>query len=134
LAARCAPWARGGSLWSRPIRWRLTTARSAISPKSTGSKPIASEGFAATDSYAIGKLGPEHAREAFARIDRPDIEAFVLPGGNFPTFASIAEWECRTNKPVVTTNQASFWAMLRMLETGDSIPGHGRLLAEVPAG
>jgi len=34
----------------------------------------------------------------------------------------------------VTTNQASFWAMLQMLKTGDSIPGFGRLLAQVPAG
>jgi maleate cis-trans isomerase len=35
---------------------------------------------------------------------------------------------------VVTTNQASFWAMLRMLEPGEKMPGYGRLLAEVPAG
>jgi hypothetical protein len=34
----------------------------------------------------------------------------------------------------VTTNQASFWAALTMLGTGDKIPGYGRLLAEVPAG
>jgi maleate cis-trans isomerase len=33
---------------------------------------------------------------------------------------------------VVTTNQASFWAMLRAFDTGDGIPGFGRLLAEVP--
>ena len=99
-----------------------------------GLETVAREGFAAADSYAIGKLGPEHARDAFARIDRPDIDAFVVPGGNFPTLPSIDDWEREFNKPVVTTNQASFWAMLRMLETGDRIPGYGRLLAEVPAG
>ena len=49
---------------------------------------------------------------AFARINRPEIEAFVVPGGNFPTMASIAAWEQEFDKPVVTTNQASFWAML----------------------
>src|SRR4029077_8724447 len=43
------------------------------------------EGFAAKDSYSIGKLGPENARDAFARIDRPEIEAFMVPGANFPT-------------------------------------------------
>ena len=73
---------------------------------------MALEGFGATDSYAIGNLGPEHAREAFARIDRPEIEVLVVPGGNFPTMASIAGWEREFKKPVVTTNQASFWAML----------------------
>ena len=99
-----------------------------------GLASVAREGFAAADAYAIGKLGPEHARDAFARVDRPDLDAFVVPGGNFPTLASIGEWEREFNKPVVTTNQASFWAMLRMFAPGDSIPGYGRLLAEVPAG
>jgi maleate cis-trans isomerase len=99
-----------------------------------GLETVTREGFAAADSYSIGKLGPENARDAFARIDRPQIEAFVVPGGNFPTLASIGEWEREFDKPVVTTNQASFWAMLTMLGTGDRIPGYGRLLAEVPAG
>jgi maleate cis-trans isomerase len=99
-----------------------------------GLEVIALEGFGATDSYAIGQLGPENARDAFARIDRPEIEAFVVPGGNFPTMASIAAWEQEFNKPVVTTNQASFWAMLHHFNTGDRLPTFGRLLAEVPAG
>jgi maleate cis-trans isomerase len=99
-----------------------------------GVETVAFEGFGATDSYAIGNLGPENARDAFARIDRPEIEAFVVPGGNFPTMTSIAGWEREFGKPVITTNQASIWAMLTMLKTGDKIPGYGRLLAEVPAG
>ena len=99
-----------------------------------GLETVALEGFGATDSYAIGNLGPENARDAFARINRPEIEAFVVPGGNFPTLASIAEWEREFNKPVVTTNQASFWAMLVMLNAVDKVPGYGRLLGEVPAG
>ncbi|MGH7047347.1 MAG: maleate cis-trans isomerase family protein [Stellaceae bacterium] len=99
-----------------------------------GLETVAFEGFGATDSYAIGALGPENARDAFRRIDRPEIEVFVVPGGNFPTMASIAEWEREFKKPVVTTNQAAFWAMLVMLKTGDEVPGYGRLLAEVPQG
>jgi maleate isomerase len=97
-----------------------------------GLETVALEGFGATDSYAIGQLGPENARNAFARIDRPEIELFVVPGGNFPTMNSIAGWEREFGKPVVTTNQASLWAMLQMLKTGDRIPGFGRLLAEAP--
>ena len=93
-----------------------------------GLEIAALEGFAATDSYAIGQLGPENAREAFARIDRPEIEAFVVPGGNFPTMASIPAWEREFNKPVVTTNQAGFWAATRRLGSGDGFPGLGRLL------
>ncbi|HET9489275.1 MAG TPA: hypothetical protein VFR64_05945 [Methylomirabilota bacterium] len=95
---------------------------------------VAVEGFRATDAYAIGQLGPEHALEAFARIDRPEIEVFVVPGGNFPTMSSVASWERQFNKPVVTTNQASFWAMLRAFDSADRLPALGRLLAELPAG
>ena len=96
-----------------------------------GLETVALEGFGATDSYAIGQLGPENARDAFARIDSPEIEVFVVPGGNFPTITSIAAWEQEFNKPVVTTNQASLWAMLRAFNTGDRIPTFGRLLADV---
>jgi maleate cis-trans isomerase len=95
-------------------------------------KIAALEGFAAKDSYMIGKLGPENARDAFARIDRPEIEAFVVPGGNFPTMVSVPAWEREFKKPVVTTNQAAVWAILRRLGRKDRVPGLGKLL-EMPA-
>jgi maleate isomerase len=93
-----------------------------------GLKIAALEGFAAKDSYMIGKLGPENARDAFQRIDQPEIEAFIVPGGNFPTMQSIAAWEREFGKPVVTTNQASLWAVLRRLGSQETIPGLGKLL------
>jgi len=57
----------------------------------------------------------------------------VVPGGNFPTMPAIAAWEREFKKPIVTTNQASFWAMLRAFGGADRVPGFGRLLADVPA-
>ncbi|HLY47008.1 MAG TPA: hypothetical protein VKQ73_15605 [Stellaceae bacterium] len=93
-----------------------------------GLSVVALEGFAATDSYAIGQLGPENARDAFARINRPEIEAFVVPGGNFPTMASIEGWEAEFGKPVVTTNQAALWAVRQRLGSRDRFSGVGRLL------
>ena len=100
--------------------------------KRYGLATVALEGFGATDAYAIGKLGPDNARAAFLRIDRPEIEVFVVPGGNFPTMPSIAAWERELKKPVVTTNQASIWAMLRAFDAADRLPTYGRLLADVP--
>jgi len=97
-----------------------------------GLKIAALEGFAATDAYAIGALGPENARDAFRRIDRPEIEAFIVPGGNFPTMASIPAWEREFKKPVIATNQAALWAMMRALGSSDRLPGLGKLL-EMPA-
>jgi arylmalonate decarboxylase len=93
-----------------------------------GVTTVALEGFGSTNSYEIGQLSPETAHDAFLRIDRPDIDAFVVAGGNFPTIPSIPAWENEFGKPVVTTNQASFWAMVSMLSPGTQLPGFGRLL------
>jgi maleate isomerase len=116
------------SPYSQPV---LERARHYYQTK-YGLEVLALEGFAATDSYMIGKLGPENARDAFARIDRPEIEVFVVPGGNFSTMAFVPDWEREFGKPVITTNQAALWAMLRIMQVSEKLPGLGRLLAEMP--
>ena len=93
---------------------------------------VAMEGFGATDAYAIGGLSADNATDAFARIDRPDIEVLVVPGGNFPTMPAIQGWERRFAKPVVTTNQAALWGMLEAMKITDPLPGLGRLLEQRP--
>ena len=97
-----------------------------------GLQVLATAPFGATDAYAIGKLDAANARDAFARIDRPEIDAFVVPGGNFPTMPHIAGWEGAFARPVVTTNQAALWAMLRVMDIRDPLPGLGRLLEQMP--
>src|SRR5205085_2800336 len=71
---------------------------------------------------------------AFRRIDRPGIDALVVPGGNFPTMVWIAGWERQFGKPVVTTNQAALWAVLQTMKFDTPLPGKGRLLEQLPAG
>lgn len=93
-----------------------------------GMQVAALHSFDASDAYAIGMLGPENAHDAFVRIDRPEIEAFVVPGGNFPTMKFIAAWEQEFGRPVVTTNQAALWAMLRIMRVDAKLPGLGKLL------
>jgi maleate cis-trans isomerase len=93
---------------------------------------VALEGFAATDSYMIGKLGPENAHDAFARINRSEIEVLVVPGGNFPTMSFVAAWEQEFGKPVITTNQAALWAMMGIMGVREKLTGLGRLLEERP--
>lgn len=95
-----------------------------------GLSVVAMEGFGATDAYAIGGLSADNATDAFVRIDRPDIEILVVPGGNFPTMRHIAGWERRFGKPVITTNQAALWAMLRVIGVSAPLPGLGRLLEQ----
>ncbi len=98
-----------------------------------GLEIVGMEGFGATDAYAIGALSEDHATAAFERIDRPEIEVLMVPGGNFPTMKFVAAWEEQFHKPVVTTNQAAVWAMLTVMKVEDPVPGLGRLLTDMPA-
>jgi len=95
---------------------------------------VASESLGATDSYAIGKMEAGMAQAAFHRIDRADIDALVVPGGNFPTMKWIAAWEQEFGKPVITTNQAALWAILKAMRINTPLPGKGRLLERMPEG
>ena len=97
-----------------------------------GLSVLALEGFAAQDAYAIGAIGPESAAAAFERVDSPEIEALVVPGGNFPTMKFIDGWEATVGKPVITTNQASLWALLNMMGERTALGGFGHLLANMP--
>jgi len=95
---------------------------------------VASESLGADNAYAIGKMDAGMAEAAFRRIDRPDVEALVVPGGNFPTMDRIAAWERQFGKPVITTNQAALWGVLQAMKIDTPLPGNGRLLEQLPAG
>ena len=45
----------------------------------------------------------------------------------------ISDWERAIGKPVITTNQATLWAMLQIMRADEALPGLGRLLEEMPA-
>jgi maleate isomerase len=46
----------------------------------------------------------------------------------------IAPWERQFGKPVITTNQAALWAVLRAMGISKPLTTWGRLLAQMPAG
>lgn len=97
-----------------------------------GLQIVATEGFGAADAYSIGKLDATIAFEGLRRVDRPEVEVLVVPGGNFPTMPWIATWERAFGKPVITTNQAALWAVLGMMSLNAPLPGFGRLLEQMP--
>ena len=98
----------------------------------SGLEVVAMEGFGATDAYAIGALDESHALAAFKQINSPEIEALVVPGGNFPTMRHIAGWEERFGKPVITTNQVVLWSVMKSMGVQKPIEGLGRLLSDLP--
>ncbi len=97
-----------------------------------GLEVVASESFSGTNSVVYPTLGQGMARDAIARTNRPEIEVFIVPGGNFPTMSFVSEWERAIGKPVITSNQAALWAMLQIMRVDDKLPGLGKLLDEMP--
>ena len=81
-----------------------------------------------------GRVWEDSIRRHLRPGDRPDVDALVVPGGNFPTMDWIAAWERQFGKPVITTNQAALWAVLQTMKFDTPLPGKGRLLEQLPAG
>jgi maleate isomerase len=98
-----------------------------------GLEVVANESFSGTDSVVHPTLGQQLARDAITRTDQREIEVVIVPGGNFPTMSFISDWELAIGKPVITTNQATLWAMLQIMRADEVLPGLGRLLEEMPA-
>lgn len=76
----------------------------------------------------IGQIPVETAYRLARSVDRPEAQAIFLSCTNLATLGVIADLEIELGKPVITSNQATFWACLRMLGLNVSIAGYGRLL------
>lgn len=89
---------------------------------------VAIETFATVQSSGdLAQFPSQAATAAMKAIDNDANEGFLIAGGNFSTLASIASWERQFGKPVITTNQAAIWAILRTFG-GGKLQGYGWLL------
>ena len=59
-------------------------------------------------------MSDETIVNAAMAVDTPDAQALFLSCTGLPAINVIAELEQRTGKPVVTSNQASAWAMAQL--------------------
>ncbi len=62
--------------------------------------------------------------------DRPGAEGLVISCTDFATLEALPALERALGKPVVTSNQATFWAALRAAGIADRFEAFGRLLRE----
>ena len=67
-----------------------------------------------------------HVRSAFV----PGSDAMLVTCTDFPTLPILAALEKELGVPVVSSNQATFWSMLRAARIEDRFEHFGRLLAE----
>ncbi len=79
------------------------------------------------DDRMMARLSRQDIIEAACRVDVPESEALFISCTGVPAVAVIAEIEKRIGKPVVTSNQASAWAMLHYAGLNHKPVGYGQL-------
>ena len=80
------------------------------------------------DDREMARVSDQTILNAALAVDTADAEALFLSCTGLPAINVIAELEQRTGKPVVTSNQASAWAMSRLGGFADHRPAQfGRL-------
>jgi len=88
--------------------------------------------FAAVDRKRVTNIDaadPEVAYQLAKSVGHPEAEAIFISCTAFRGAAEVIEQlEHETGKPVVTSNQATFWACLRAMGVDEPIPGGGLLL------
>jgi maleate isomerase len=98
--------------------------------EASGFEVVNSEVAGYVAGVELGRAGPQAAYELGCRADRPEADAVIMPGGNWPAVSVVERLERELGKPVLANNAVSLWAGLRLLKCRDSITGHGVLLRE----
>ncbi len=100
-----------------------------------GMKFVEGNGMQVLDLKWLGKAGFEIAEisgetlyHLVKAVDRPESEAIFISCTTLHTIEIIRFLEADLKKPVITSNQATFWKMLRLAGVNDQIEGFGQLL------
>jgi maleate isomerase len=111
--------------------WSKTMDKPMVSfMQASGFEVVNSEVAGYVAGVELGRTGPEAAYDLGRRVDRPDADAVIMPGGNWPSMSIVERLERELGKPVLANNAVSLWAGLRLLQTHDSIQGYGTLLRD----
>lgn len=91
-------------------------------------------GLGIRQSVEIGRCEPDVARTLVMRLDARAADGIFISCTALRTIEVIDDLETATGRPVVTSNQATFWKCIRTLGHRDAIPGAGRLLRTAEMG
>ena len=81
-------------------------------------------------TQAHASVKPEEVEALVTSVDRPGADAIFISCTNFGTLDIIESLEKKLGKPVVTSNSASMWKMMRLVGDRSTVPGGGRLFRE----
>ena len=78
----------------------------------------------------VGTLTPAQVRELAMANDHPDAQALLIPDTAMHTLEVLPELEAALGKPVLTANQVTIWAGLRLVGPTPVCPTLGTLFNE----
>lgn len=79
----------------------------------------------------IGRVTPNVIMDLFYKLDYSSSDAIFISCTNMPTLNLIERLEEIAGMPVLSSNSASIWAVLKRLNYGFGIKGYGKLLASI---
>ncbi|MBM4333774.1 MAG: maleate cis-trans isomerase [Deltaproteobacteria bacterium] len=88
------------------------------------------EGLVLPTAVHVGRQPLMKFEELVRAVNNPDADGIFISCTNFATLAKIDTLEKEIGKPVITANQATFWATLRKMGVQDQWSGSGRLLKD----
>jgi arylmalonate decarboxylase len=85
-------------------------------------------GATAEERANIGRVPPEAAFRLAIAADCDEADAVFISCTNLPSLPIVDRLESELGKPVITSNQATFWRCLRLLGSSMRVSGYGALL------
>jgi len=95
-----------------------------------GFRVVAEKNLNVSDEKEIGRIAPDAIYGLGRDADVEEAQAVCLLATDISTLDVIEGLESDLRKPVITTNQAILWKLLRLAGVQTCIPHVGRLLAE----
>ena len=86
------------------------------------------QGMGITEDMQIASVPPDKIYRFVKQAEHASSDGVFISCGNFRAAAIIDVLERDLRKPVITSNQAMVWDMLRHLNIPDPIPGYGKLM------
>jgi len=85
-------------------------------------------GMRITFDSEMARVKPKYIRDFARGLDRADAEAIFISCGALRSIEIIDELEQLAGKPVITSNQAMAWDVMRLAGIEDQVSGYGCLL------
>ncbi|KXJ96079.1 Asp/Glu/hydantoin racemase [Microdochium bolleyi] len=85
-------------------------------------------GLRCATATSIAEVDAETIKDAFRKVDAPDVDALLQAGTNLPVARIAPEMERELGKPVIAINVATVWHAYRTNGIMDQISGFGSLL------